>query len=183
MKREDFAEGGLTRGSASRARQTAVETATRPALRTPKHGKGALLVGGIPGNRGGPGRPKDELRAQMRADLEAGLDSIRADLRGERLSAMALHDVLHDERIIALGPDVLEILGDVLPYHLTARLSARDRTMAVEVLSKYGLGQENSVETKGEGVRYVIKIPARVSTAPAAAPVAVLPPPGEPSTE
>ena len=47
--------------------KTAKKTAPKkkPAKRTPAHGKGALYVGGVPGNKGG-GRLPDEFKAMMR---------------------------------------------------------------------------------------------------------------------
>jgi hypothetical protein len=53
-----------------------------PALIPQEHG-GALLAGGVPGNAGGPGRPKSEIReALARAVDEEGVPFIRDVLGG-----------------------------------------------------------------------------------------------------
>ncbi len=41
------------------------------ALVVPKHGRGALLTGGSPGNKGGPGRPPKEFSADLREILNS----------------------------------------------------------------------------------------------------------------
>ena len=46
-----------------------------------KHG-GALLPGGVPGNKGG-GRPSNELRGSMREILEKGLPHLEEFVTGE----------------------------------------------------------------------------------------------------
>lgn len=47
-----------------KSRKTPTETAPKTATRVPKHGNGALLVGGQPGNKGG-GRPPEAFKAML----------------------------------------------------------------------------------------------------------------------
>jgi hypothetical protein len=57
-------------------------TTTTPIVVSQGNGRGALLAGGIPGNRGGPGRPSSEVRARCRArsyDRIPVLESIADD--------------------------------------------------------------------------------------------------------
>ena len=54
-----------TKKQAASARKRATKTATespKPPKRVPAHGNGALFVGGVPGNKGGTGRPPNWLR-------------------------------------------------------------------------------------------------------------------------
>jgi hypothetical protein len=164
---------------ASRVRRKSAEqsAAPQPALIPQRHG-GALLSGGKPGNAGGPGRPKDELRAKMRTAADATLDAMLTALAGERLAPDALADVLADPEVQALGPEVIAALQAVLPRHLRARLSNRELSQYHETLAKYGVGIQAEIDSKHTDVRYVIRLPARPGPAalPASAPVAVVEP-------
>ena len=55
--------------------KTTDEPAQKPALRKPKHGRGALLVGGIPGNPYGKlgGRPPDEFKRILQQFHQNGI--------------------------------------------------------------------------------------------------------------
>ncbi len=59
--------------------KTTDEPAQKPALRKPKHGRGALLVGGIPGNPYGKlgGRPPDEFKRILQS-LASREETMRA---------------------------------------------------------------------------------------------------------
>ena len=57
------------------------KTAAKTAMVPQKHG-GALLPGGVPGNKGG-GRPSNELRGSMREILEKGLPHLEEFVTGE----------------------------------------------------------------------------------------------------
>jgi hypothetical protein len=59
--------------------ETAQQTA-QPTKRKPAHGKGQLLTGGMPGNKGGPGRPKKVVIEHMARTLE-GKKSMAATAR------------------------------------------------------------------------------------------------------
>ena len=48
-----------------------------------KHG-GALLPGGVPGNKGGPGRPSNELRGSLREILDVGLPHLKDFATGKK---------------------------------------------------------------------------------------------------
>lgn len=52
------------------AKKTATKSAALPAKRRQPNGKGALYSAGVPGNRGGSGRPPSELRAAARMELD-----------------------------------------------------------------------------------------------------------------
>lgn len=60
---------GTRRAAAARktAKKSASAAGPRPPLVPQPNGRGALLAGGMPGNRGGTGRPRDEVR-QMALD-------------------------------------------------------------------------------------------------------------------
>ena len=47
-------------------------------LVVPKHGRGALLTGGKPGNRGGPGRPPSAIREAAQQGFYEGLPILAA---------------------------------------------------------------------------------------------------------
>src|SRR5205823_2592654 len=110
----------------SHARESAAKSAAPGAamLIQQPHG-GSLLRGGLPGNKGGPGRPKEALREKMRQALDAAIDAISAALKGERLAHDAARSLLADERIVALGPDVCAVIARACADHLVGSLSPR----------------------------------------------------------
>ena len=63
-------------------KKTAAKTAAKTAVVLQKHG-GALLTGGVPGNKGG-GRPPNELRGSMRDILDKGLPHLKDFVVGEK---------------------------------------------------------------------------------------------------
>jgi hypothetical protein len=138
------------------------------------HG-GALLAGGTPGQKGGPGRPKDALREKMRIALDAALEAILAALAGERLATDATDALLRDPRIVSLGPVAVARIAEVAREHFRATLSPRELIQAHETLAKYGVGLQTQVESKATNTRYVIQLPARRKEH-ANGPIAVIPP-------
>jgi hypothetical protein len=169
----------LMRPIASRVRRKSAgqSAASQPALIPQPHG-GALLSGGKPGNAGGPGRPKDELRAKMRTAADAALDAMLAALAGERLATDAAAAVLNDADVQALGAEVVASLQTILPRHLTARLTNRELSQYHETLAKYGVGVQAEVDSRHSDVRYIIRLPSRAAPPAAlpAAPIAVIDP-------
>lgn len=83
-------------------------TGSRALLRTPKHGRGQLRSGN-PGNKGG-GRPRNELRAQMREVAGAAADEMLRRLRDPDylagLAARELRALLAEAMKIAIGTPV-----------------------------------------------------------------------------
>jgi hypothetical protein len=130
-----------------------------------QHG-GALLRGGIPGHRGAGGRPKEILREQMRTMLAETLAAMQAALRGERLSHDALAELMADQRIQALPIDMRQTIADAARTHLTARLSLRELIQLSGELAKYGVGTQDERYEEQTQVRYVVRLPARISRAP-----------------
>ena len=59
------------------------KTAAKTAMVPQKHG-GALLPGGVPGNKGGPGRPSNELRGSLREILDVGLPHLKDFATGKK---------------------------------------------------------------------------------------------------
>lgn len=85
------------------------KTASKPALRTPRHGNGALLVGGKPGNKGGTGRPPEWLKAfcdEILADprCTSAVESILADREHPMFATMwkACADRAHGKPVQAV---------------------------------------------------------------------------------
>lgn len=66
-----------------------------PRLETPSHGKGQLYRGGVPGHRGGSGRPPALVREKLAQIVEAnGVDLVGQVVRGE-LEEATVKDRLH----------------------------------------------------------------------------------------
>lgn len=118
--------------------QKSAKVATKPDLVTPAHGRGKLLTGGMPGNKGG-GRPPDEFRALMR-ELASDEDSVailRQILRGKTVEETEGED--------GITTRVIEIDGDLY-------LKARDHA----VKNGYGMpAQAVDVTTNGQAIQQV----------------------------
>lgn len=104
-----------------RQRKTAANQ--RPALKPQPHG-GALLAGGMRGNRGGPGRPAERLRVRSREEYELVLDEVRRRRKSGELRTAPLSDLvslLNTTGRYGLGTaDAMKISGD--PDHPCALL-------------------------------------------------------------
>lgn len=136
-----------------------------PALVPQPHG-GALLAGGLPGNRGGPGRPKEELRARMRAMLDGAHDAMAAALAGERLAGEARAALLADPRVAGLPEGVRADVEAAIAENVTATLTTRELIQLHESLARYGVGVQQEVEKKDDAVRYVVHVPVRDGARP-----------------
>ena len=101
------------------------------------HG-GALLAGGLPGHRGGGGRPSDAIRAQFRRILdEHGVEVVRSAIAGEMtyvLSGICPHCGQRGA-------------GDDLETGMVTPLTPDQRLRAIELAAKVGLGGKTSEPT------------------------------------
>jgi hypothetical protein len=147
--------------------------AMEPQLVRQAHG-GALLRGGMPGHRGGGGRPKELLRAQMRTMLREALAAMHAALRGERLAQDAGAELLADPRVRGLPIEAQRTIADAARTHLTARLSHRELIQLGAELAKYGVGTQDE-RYEESTVKYIVRLPSRVSRPKASpGPIAVV---------
>jgi len=98
---------------------------------TPEHGRGALLTGGKPGNKGGTGRPPNELRGTLREILERGLPVLEGYIEGRVPVKMVgrCEKCGHDHEDYELLPTDLMLLQTV---------KATDRLKALEIAARYG---------------------------------------------
>ena len=67
---------------------------TAPGRRKPKHGKGELLTGGMPGNKGG-GRPRNDEVVPFRTFMQ--------NIRDDPAARTALHEAAKDAESKAFG--------------------------------------------------------------------------------
>ena len=99
------------------------------ALVVPEHGRGALLTGGMPGNKGGPGRPPSRIRQELRGDFDSRKHVLRDIVDGvvplfrERCPKCAFEPEITTKEAARLIP------------------SAGDRIRALETQARYGLGE------------------------------------------
>lgn len=130
-------------GAKKAGRKTAGKT-TAPSKRPQPHG-GALLTGGVPGNKGGTGRPPSELRAQLRGSFAERVKVLEQFADG----SMPLR-----ERCPKCGHEEPASLATALP------VEPSDRLRALDMLAKYGLGtlKEISVENVRERVRSTLSV-------------------------
>lgn len=97
------------------------------------HG-GALLPGGVPGNRGGTGRPQNELRAAMRASLEARLYIAEKILDDPNASNSDKLRVLDWYARYGIGSATIEPTVNIGQLHLDALKSVKERTRVAATL-------------------------------------------------
>lgn len=101
-----------------------------PELIPQPHG-GALLAGGKPGNKGGPGRPKEELREKLARLSEASADELmkRLESAPETLTAA----------------DLASIMDKGAKFNLATKQEFEDKTPSPEEAAKriFNLMQQN----------------------------------------
>jgi hypothetical protein len=84
-------------------------------LVTPSHGRGKIYHGGVPGHRGGTGRPPSELRDQMRSILEGNLGIIEKILQDPEVKAGDKIRALEVLSRFGIGTqDQLDVAGSVV---------------------------------------------------------------------
>lgn len=145
--------------------KTAAETADRPTLIEQPHG-GALLAGGVPGNRGGTGRPRSEIRDALVESFDGQREFVNDVVKGKAmvkarwpLSACAKHLKCSDcggKRLTGDEPtdlDVIEITVEVSP-------TVKERLLAVDMNAKYGIGtlKEVSLDAVRERMKETLKV-------------------------
>ena len=96
------------------------KTAAKTAMVPQKHG-GALLPGGVPGNKGG-GRPSNELRGSMREILEKGLPHLKDFVVGEHAVTLECPACGETVKVKATRP--------------------ADQLKAIEIAGKFGLQKD-----------------------------------------
>lgn len=155
-------EHGDAHGGVPAALTAAAETPEPrvPALVAQPHG-GALLAGGLPGNRGGPGRPKAELRARMRAMLDDAHEAMAAALAGERLAGEARAALLADPRVAGLPEAARAEVEAAIAEHVTATLTMRELIQTHESLARYGVGVQQEKDTTSTKVSYIVHYPSK----------------------
>jgi hypothetical protein len=150
--------------------KTAVKTAegVQPAgqgstgLRPQRHG-GGLLPGGLPGNKGGTGRPPSQIRAALRASYDARMGFLDDVIDG-KVQQTVQYPVLELARHVECKKckTPLQAVDASILDSITVRVSAstKDRIAAVEHQAKYSLGQlkEISVENVREKLERQVEL-------------------------
>lgn len=122
------------------AESTAETTVGRPALVPQPHG-GALATGGMPGNRGGSGRPPSVIREACRVDFDERRAVLRAVADGAVVETVRVRlvDVLEHANCPKCRGK-LRAVRDAGGVTIRAKrsASAADRLRAADLLGKYG---------------------------------------------
>jgi len=95
----------------------------RPPLVAPVHGNGKLYRGGIPGHRGGSGRPADKVRRALLSLGKAGIANVLKPL----IAGTPIRVLDKDGHVVEISPD---------PTH---------QLRAIEIALRYGLGTADKV--------------------------------------
>lgn len=105
---------------------------TMPALIPQPHG-GAILTGGVPGHRGGGGRPPKRLRVRARELLAKVIERLEAKLQDERIGVTGLSEAARTLKAVAGDDDDGDQPGETAILRLTAeQMSELDRREAEE---------------------------------------------------
>lgn len=102
----------------------------KPAQVRQPHG-GALYAGGVPGHRGGPGRPPSVLRELLRGSFAERLAVLEAIADGQPVVRVRLPDGTETETLVSASP--------------------ADRLRALDLMAKYGLGTQMGLPVNGAG--------------------------------
>lgn len=139
------------------ARKTTAKSAAVAKVPQP-HG-GALNSGGTPGNKGGTGRPRSEVRDKLLASFDRNsLELIDSVVRGEVMSKARWpmistvkyfkckdcggKNFTPDE---AEGATIIDLL--LVEIEVAVSASVRDRLAAIDMQAKYGLGTVKEITT------------------------------------
>lgn len=114
------------------------EKATAPPAKIPQPHGGALYAGGVPGHRGGPGRPPSMLRELLRGSFAERLAVLEAIADGQPIVRVRLPDGSESETVVSASP--------------------ADRLRALDLMAKYGLGTQMGLPMNGAGE----EVPAQV---------------------
>jgi hypothetical protein len=121
--------------------KTPTVTAT-PALVPQPGGRGALYQGGVPGNRGGVGRPPSAIRAHCRGSFSDRIAVLEAIADGDATETVRVPlVVLLAHAACPKCGEGLKVTGDDPDLRIEVKRSAQatDRIAAVDKLGKYGL--------------------------------------------
>lgn len=117
----------------------------KPTLVPQPHG-GALLTGGVPGHRGGGGRPSNALREQMRSLLAMAQDEVVRRLQDWETE---LRDPGFQRRLKRMTKaQLIEFINENLPQ---TPLSTRELKEIMDVAGKYGIGVKHEVSGVDDG--------------------------------
>jgi hypothetical protein len=115
--------------------QTAAEKgATSPPLRPQPHG-GALLAGGLPGNRGGPGAPPSVVRERARTAFHQRIPVLEQIADGQLTVAIR-------QRCPGCGHEPTPAATEVI----AREVRPADQVAAMRELGRVGMGERISVE-------------------------------------
>jgi len=115
--------------------------AKRPALVKQKHG-GALLTGGIPGNKGGPGRPPNELRQGIRELGWLALEETRRRVEAARRTVPPREQLERMKKAELI--DLLLQIGEWL------EITPGALRQILDTAYKYGVGTKHVMATEDE---------------------------------
>lgn len=152
--------------SGGSSKKSAKKSATGPKLVPQPNGRGALLSGGQPGNKGGTGRPPNEIRAMLRETV-GGHGSVVDDIASgkpiQRIEVPLL-SLLPHASCPKCGDRLVSELsaGDQILITIEGKVSAspRDRIAALEYAARYGLGalKDISVDSVRERMQRTLDI-------------------------
>lgn len=145
--------------SGRKSAKTATVTANTPALIPQANGRGALLTGGVPGNRGGPGRPPDAIREHLRGSFDERVGVIEdiADGTPVTNADVPLINILPHVICPKCGEVKMEAKDPATLFMVSVRgkvsASPSERIKALDLAAKYGMGTKDEITIVSTDVR------------------------------
>lgn len=142
--------------SARKKKAPAAATAAVPLVEQP-HG-GALLAGGVPGNRGGTGRPPNDVREKLKGVVEEGVGVVADILQGRPVQKLRVSIAALTPHIVCANCGEQQITpkdkdSGAVEIEATASASPKDRISAFDAAAKYSLGQKVEVTLVSDEVK------------------------------
>lgn len=134
-----------------RQRPRAASSSATPALVPQPHG-GALLSGGLPGHAGGPGRPKDEIRARLREIAYGKGLTFLDELLDGRISVRLVGRCSQCGNEQAPDPDFVRALLERIEASVDQRLKANEQAL------RFGVGTQTERISPEEAKERLVRV-------------------------
>lgn len=156
-----------TKGKPAAKRSARKKASAAAVPLVPQEHGGALLAGGVPGNKGGTGRPPNDVREKLKGVVEDGVGVVADILQGRPIQKLRISIASVVPHIVCANCGEAQVTpkdkeSGAVEIEATASASPKDRITAFDVAAKYSVGQRVEMTVVSEDVR--ARVGATVTT-------------------